>query len=88
LNVNAGSDFDGMENISDILAKVAEEAGPEAALVLAKAFGLEYQSEITDAPKLVGPTVAPKLGYSQHAIEKCPPANRPKRESSASLREN
>jgi hypothetical protein len=88
LNVNAGSDFDGMENISDILAKVAEEAGPEAALVLAKAFGLEYQSEITDAPKLVVPTVAPKLGYSQHAIEKCPPANRPKRESSASLREN
>jgi hypothetical protein len=72
-----------MENISDILAKVAEEAGPEAALVLAEAFGLEYQSEITAAPKPVVPTVvpaAPKLGYSQRAIEKRPPANRPKRE--------
>jgi hypothetical protein len=29
LNVNAGSDFDGMENVSDILQKVADEAGPD-----------------------------------------------------------
>ena len=49
IDVNARSDFDGMEDIPEILQKVAEEAGQEAALVLAKAFGLEYQSEITDA---------------------------------------
>ena len=78
LNVNAGSDFDGMENVSDILQKVAEEAGPEAALVLAKAFGLEYPSEITDALRSVVSTIvstAPKLGYYQSQ----PPINRPKR---------
>src|SRR5215469_6974149 len=46
IDVNARSDFDGMEDIPEILQKVAEEAGQEAALVLAKAFGLEYQSEI------------------------------------------
>lgn len=34
-------DFDGMENISEILEKVAEEAGPEAALALSKAFGID-----------------------------------------------
>ena len=33
-------DFENLENISDIIAKVAEEAGPEAALALTKAFGL------------------------------------------------
>jgi hypothetical protein len=78
IDVNAGSDFDGMENVSDILQKVAEEAGPEAALVLAKAFGLEYPSEITDAPRSVVSTIvstAPKLGYYQSQ----PPINRPKR---------
>lgn len=77
IDVNAGSDFDGMESVSDILQKVAEEAGEEAALCLAKAFGLE---EITDAPKRVSVvSTAPQLGYSQHAIEERQPANRPKR---------
>jgi hypothetical protein len=77
IDVNAGSDFDGMDNISDILAKVAEEAGEEAALALAVAFGLE---EITDAPERVSVvSTAPQLGYSQHAIEERQPANRPKR---------
>lgn len=37
-------DFDGMENVSEILEKVAQEAGPEAALALSKAFGLEQGS--------------------------------------------
>jgi hypothetical protein len=77
IDVNAGSDFDGMESVSDILQKVAEEAGEEAALCLAKAFGLE---EITDAPERVSVvSTAPQLGYSQHAIEERQPANRPKR---------
>lgn len=33
-------EFDGMENISDIIQKVADEAGPEAAQALMKAFGI------------------------------------------------
>jgi hypothetical protein len=77
IDVNAGSDFDGMESVAEILQKVADEAGPEAALCLAKAFGLE---EITDAPEpLSVVSTAPQLGYSQHAIEERQPANRPKR---------
>jgi hypothetical protein len=76
IDMNARSDFDGMESIAEILQKVAEEAGPEAALCLAKAFGLE---EITDAPEPVSVvSTAPKLGYSQQAIEKRQHANRPK----------
>ena len=78
IDVNAGSDFDGMDSIAEILQKVANEVGTDAALSLAKAFGLE---EITDAPEPVSAvSTAPKLGYSQHAIEEHQPANRPKRE--------
>jgi hypothetical protein len=76
IDMNARSDFDGMESIAEILQKVAEEAGPEAALCLAKAFGLE---EITDAPEPVSVvSTAPQLGYSQQAIEERQHANRPK----------
>ena len=49
-------DFDGIEDISEVLAKVAEEAGPEAALALSKAFGFDTAvpspepiDELTDA---------------------------------------
>lgn len=49
-------DFDGIEDISEVLAKVAEEAGPEAALALSRAFGFdnavpspEPVDELTDA---------------------------------------
>jgi hypothetical protein len=81
LNVNAGSRFDHCETVEDILRGVAEEAGPKAASALAEAFGLAYQSEITDGPKSVEST-APKLGYSQSqfAIEERRHINRPKRE--------
>jgi hypothetical protein len=76
-NVNAGSDFDGMDSIAEILQKVANEVGTDAALNLAKAFGLE---KITDAPEPVSiVSTAPKLGYSQPAIEERQPANCPKR---------
>jgi hypothetical protein len=62
-NVNAGSEFDGMDSIAEILQKVADEVGAKAALCLAKAFGLE---KITDAPEPVSVvSTAPKLGYSQ-----------------------
>ena len=77
-NVNAGSDFDGMDSIAEILQKVADEVGADAAVRLATAFGLE---EITDAPEPVSVvSTAPKLGYRQYAIEERLPANRPKRE--------
>jgi hypothetical protein len=81
LNVNAGSRFDDCETVEDILRGVAEEAGPKAASALAEAFGLSYQSEITDGPKSVEST-ALKLGYSQSqlAIEERRHINRPKRE--------
>ena len=76
-NVNAGSDFDGMNSIAEILQKVADEVGVDAALRVAKAFDLE---EITDAPGPVSVvSTAPKLGYSQRATEERLPANRPKR---------
>jgi hypothetical protein len=77
IDMNARSDFDGMESVAEILRKVAEEAGPEAALCLAKAFGLE---EFTDAPEpLSVVSTVPQLGYSQHAIKERQPADRPKR---------
>jgi hypothetical protein len=77
-NVNAGSDFDGMESIAEILQKVSDEVGVDAALRLAKAFDLK---EITDAPEPVSVvSTAPKLAYSQHAIEDRLPANRSKRQ--------
>lgn len=49
VEAGAPGDFDGLENISDILEKVAAEAGPEAALALAKAFG--YSPVETDEKK-------------------------------------
>jgi hypothetical protein len=73
-SVNAGSDFDGMDSIAEISQKVANEVGTDAALNLAKAFGLE---EITDAPERVSVvSTVPSL----RAIEERQPANRPKRE--------
>lgn len=43
--VGSAGDFENMENISDILKAVADQAGPEAALALSQAF------------QLIGPTV-------------------------------
>lgn len=39
--VNEPSEIESMENISDILERVGQEAGAETALALAKAFGIE-----------------------------------------------
>jgi hypothetical protein len=41
-NVN---DFEDIESIDDILQKVADECGPEAAVALSKAFGLDKSPE-------------------------------------------
>ena len=58
VNVNAGSDFDNCETVEDILARVVDKVGAEAALVLAKAFGIEYQ--ITGAPeRLLAASITP-----------------------------
>lgn len=54
---NAG-DFESMESISDILAAVAEKAGPAAALALSKAFDLVGQGEI--AVGMVESSTAPQ----------------------------
>ena len=43
VETGAVGDFDGIDNLPDILDKVAAEAGPEAAVALAKAFGLEAE---------------------------------------------
>jgi phage terminase small subunit len=43
--VNEPNEIEQMENTSDILERVAKEAGPEAALALAKAFGLDESSK-------------------------------------------
>lgn len=43
--IGAPGDFEGLENISDILEKVEAEAGAEAALALAKAFGYVKDDE-------------------------------------------
>lgn len=46
-------DFDGLENISDILEKVEADVGPEAALALAKAFGYAKTEEPEEAAGLL-----------------------------------
>lgn len=46
-------DFDGMESISEILEKVAQEAGPEAALALSKAFGIDNAEAAETAEDLI-----------------------------------
>jgi hypothetical protein len=44
-------EFDALDNVSDILEKVAKEAGPAAALAMAKAFGVATADE-PDEPLL------------------------------------
>jgi len=46
-------EFDALDNVSDILEKVAQQAGPEAALALSKAFGLDTEQG-SDEPLLSG----------------------------------
>lgn len=45
VEAGAPGDFDGLENISDILEKVEADVGPEAALALAAAFGYSKAEE-------------------------------------------
>lgn len=52
--IEAGSpgDFDSMENISDILSALEQQAGPEAALALSNALGLKpVESQEETAPE-------------------------------------
>lgn len=56
-------DFEGMDNISEILEKVREEAGPEAALALTKAFGLDKAE------------TAPKTEEAAGLIDQPPPSD-------------
>lgn len=45
-NANAG-DFDALDNMDAVLAKVTQEVGPEAAEALAQAFGLQEEPQET-----------------------------------------
>lgn len=53
VEAGAPGDFDGLENISDILEKVEADVGPEAALALAKAFGYAPVDEKKEAAALL-----------------------------------
>jgi hypothetical protein len=44
-------EFDGTEDVSAILEKVAQEAGSEAALALAKAFGYSVEAPAEEPPQ-------------------------------------
>lgn len=50
VETGAVGDFDGIEDISEILEKVAKEEGPEAALALSKAFGLDQAETAVEQP--------------------------------------
>lgn len=56
-------EFDGMDSIPEILEKLAAEAGPEAALALSKAFGLEKAE------------TAPESGEETGLINQPPPSD-------------
>lgn len=43
--IGAPGDFEGLENISDVLEKIEAEMGPEAALALARAWGYAKADE-------------------------------------------
>ncbi|HEY6021357.1 MAG TPA: hypothetical protein VIY48_16070 [Candidatus Paceibacterota bacterium] len=61
--------FDGMDNLSDILAKVAEEAGPDAALALSKAFGID------SAKEPAGKVDTPSESEASGLIDQMPPSD-------------
>lgn len=49
--VGSAGDFENMENISDILKAVADQAGPEAALALSQAFNLMGPAVVVQTTK-------------------------------------
>jgi len=57
IEAGAPGDFDKLENVSDVLAAVERQAGPEAALMLAKVLGLSPPEDSNQEPS-EGPTEA------------------------------
>lgn len=57
-------DFEGMENLSDIIAKVSDEIGPEAALALSKILGVDKAENAQD-----------KKGEADGLIDQMPPSD-------------
>lgn len=51
IEAGAPGDFDKLENVSDVLAEVERQAGPEAALLLANAMGYQIESQEETAPE-------------------------------------
>lgn len=60
--------FDGIENMSEILEKLAREEGPEAALALSKAFGLDK----TEAPLVES---SAEMGETDGLMDQTPPTD-------------
>lgn len=50
VETGAAGEFDALENVSDVLEKVAEQAGPEVALALSKAMGIEVEEMAAPVP--------------------------------------
>lgn len=54
IEAGAPGDFDKLENVSDVLAAVEKQAGPEAALMLAQVLGLSPRDETSPEPSNEG----------------------------------
>ncbi len=59
--VGSAGDFENMENISDILQAVADQAGPEAALALSQAFQLVGPTMVIETKKAPDPVESEAL---------------------------
>ncbi len=64
IEAGAPGDFDKMENVSDVLAAVEREAGPEAALMLAKVLGVSPPEDPNQEPS-EGPVEAQEQDTSK-----------------------
>ena len=64
IEAGAPGDFDKLENVSDVLAAVEKQAGPEAALMLAKVLGLSPPEELNQEPS-EGPVEASEQDTSE-----------------------
>lgn len=64
IEAGAPGDFDNLENVSDVLKAVEKQAGPEAALTLAKVLGLSPPEDANQEPS-EGPVEAPEQDTSE-----------------------
>ncbi len=65
VETGAAGEFDAIDTISEVLEKVAAEAGPEAALALSKAMGIEATIVEEAAPAQVTEPEQEQLGFDE-----------------------